>query len=65
MKEKLSYMIGGLIVYSILGLIISYFSFSMFNWSFILFWAISMTLADFFIIRNIKKWLSKKQNNHA
>lgn len=66
MKEKLSYLIGGLIIYSILGIVISYFfSFSMFDWSFIFFWTLFMTLADFFIISNIKKWLSKKQNNHV
>lgn len=65
MKEKLSYILAGLIIYSILGIVISYFSFSKVNWIFILFWTLSMTLADFFILRNFKKWLSKKQNKHA
>ncbi|WP_177761087.1 hypothetical protein [Flavobacterium sp. I3-2] len=65
MKEKLSYILAGLIIYSILGIVISYFSFSMINWIFILFWTLSMTLADFFILRNFTKWLSKKQNKHA
>ena len=65
MKEKLSYITAGLIIYSILGIVISYFSFSKFDWSFIFFWTLFMTLADFFILRNIKKWLSKKQNKHA
>lgn len=65
MKKKISYLIGGLIIYSILGIAISYISFSLFNWSFIFSWTIFMTLADFFIIRTIKKYFSNKQNKHA
>nr|WP_297309571.1 hypothetical protein [uncultured Flavobacterium sp.] len=65
MKEKVSYIIAGFIVYFVLGLIISYTSYSEMNWKFIFFWMVSMTLADFFILRNLKKRLSKKHDKNA
>lgn len=61
MKEKSFYLIGGLIVYAIFGFIISCLINTTVNLKFIVFWTIGMTLADFFILRNLKKWILKKQ----
>ncbi|WLD22885.1 hypothetical protein NU10_09150 [Flavobacterium dauae] len=63
MKERVSYIIGALIVYFIIGIILSYVTYSSFDLWFTLYWTICMTIADFFILRNIKQWLSKNKNN--
>lgn len=65
MKEKLSYLSAGVIVYSMLGIIIDYVSNVSINWSFVLFWTIFMTLTDFIFLRKLKIWIMKKQNKHA
>ncbi|GEM_PF-3505565 len=61
MNKKIAYLIAGLIIYFIIGMIMSYFSYSFINWRFVIFWTICMTIADFFVIRNIKRWLSKNK----
>lgn len=63
MKERVSYIIGALIVYFIGGLLVSYFANSSINWMFVVSWALSMTIADFFIIRTLRNRLTKKQKN--
>lgn len=65
MKEKLSYLSAGVIVYSMLGIIINYVSNVSINWSFVLFWTIFMTLTDFIFLRKLKIWITKKQKKHA
>lgn len=61
MNKKIAYLIAGLIIYFIIGMIMSYFSYSFINWRFVIFGTICMTIADFFVIRNIKRWLSKNK----
>lgn len=63
MKERVSYIIGALIVYFIGGLLVSYFANSSINWMFVVSWTVSMTIADFFIIRTLRNRLTKKQKN--
>lgn len=61
MKEKLTYIIAALVVYLIVGLLLSYFVYSMIDWKFVVFWAILMSVFDYLIIRNIKKWFFTKR----
>lgn len=60
MKERISYIIGALIVYFIAGILVSYFGNSMIDWKFVIIWALGMSIFDYFIFRNMKKWFSKK-----
>lgn len=61
MKERVSYIIGALIVYFIGGLLVSYFGNSSINWMFVVGWTVSMTIADFFIIRTLRYRLTKNR----
>jgi len=63
MKEKISYLIAAFIIYFIVGLFVSYFGYSMIDWKFVMFWSLSMSIFDFFVIRYIRKWLSKKNKS--
>ncbi len=60
MKERISYIIGALIVYFIAGILVSYFGNSMIDWKFVIIWTLGMSIFDYFIFRNMKKWFSKK-----
>ena len=60
MKEHISYIIGALIVYFIAGILVSYFGNSMIDWKFVIIWTLGMSIFDYFIFRNMKKWFSKK-----
>ena len=61
MKERVSCIIGALIVYFIGGLLVSYFGNSSINWMFVVSWTVSMTIADFFIIRTLRNRLTKNR----
>jgi len=61
MKEHVSYIIGALIVYFIGGLLVSYFGHSSINWMFVVGWTLSMTIADYFIIRTLRNRLIKTE----
>ncbi len=61
MKERVSYIIGALIIYFITGILVSYFENSSIDWKFVIIWMLGMSVFDYFIIRNMKKWFS--QNN--
>ena len=64
MNEKSAYLMAGLIIYFIGGVVISYIGNSSIDWSFVLSWAIFMTIADFLILRKLKeKWKRKKDSN--
>lgn len=63
MKEKISYFIGALICYSIVGIVTSYFSFDMINWKYVGGWTFFMSIFDFLIIRNLRSWLNNKNKN--
>lgn len=60
MKERISYIIGALIVYFIAGILVGYFGNSMIDWKFVIIWTLGMSIFDYFIFRNMKKWFSKK-----
>lgn len=60
MKERISYFVAAIAVYFVCGLFISYFAFEKIDWIYIVIWTILMSVLDYLIIRNIKKWISQK-----
>lgn len=60
MKERISYIIGALIIYFIAGILVSYFGNSSIDWKFVIIWMLGMSVFDYFIIRNMKRWISQK-----
>jgi len=63
MRERISYFVAAIVVYFICGLFISYFAFERIDWAYIVIWTILMSVLDYLIIRNIKKWISQKNKN--
>ena len=61
MKEKVGYIIAALIVYFVLGVATSYFFDSQFSWTYVVYWTIAMTIFDFFILRKINAYFTRKK----
>lgn len=60
MKERIIYIVNALIIYFLAGILVSYFGNSFVDWKFVVVWALGMSVFDYFLIRNMRKWFSKR-----
>lgn len=65
MKENLSYIIGALIVYFLMGLLLSYVTIQLIDWEYVGTWTVLMTFFDFLIIRKIRTYFTNKYNKNG